>query len=83
MEKIDELKEESIDNLNSKERIIKLKLEEDKKKVTDNFEKILGLAFSNLSNIEEKEWNKCRKEYMKAKKYLLPNENVETGCLII
>ncbi len=35
------------------------------------------MAFSDLSNIEEKEWLESKEQYIKAKRYLLPDEEVE------
>ena len=77
IEKIDELRYETIENLNDKERIINFNFKDEKIKIKHNFYSILALVFSDLSNIEEKEWIESKKQYIKAKKYLLPDEEVE------
>ena len=75
IEKIDEIKNEIIGNLNNKERIMNLNLNEEIAKIKENFTAILALAFTDLSNIEEKKWNESKELYNKAKKFLLPEEN--------
>jgi len=76
-EKIDELRTETIEKLNNKERTINIHFEDEKIKIEHNFYAILALAFSDLSNIEEKEWLESKEQYIKAKRYLLPDEEVE------
>ena len=63
--------------LNDKERIINFNFKDEKIKIKHNFYSILALVFSDLSNIEEKEWIESKEQYIKAKKYLLPDEEVE------
>ena len=77
IEKIDDLRTETLENLNNKERIINFNFDDEKKKIEQNFNSILALAFSDLSNIEEKEWIESKEQYLKAKKYLLPSEEIE------
>ena len=77
IEKIDELRDETLNSLNEKERITTFKFDDQKVKIEQNFNAILGLAFSDLSNIEEKEWIESRDQYIKAKNYLLPGEDFE------
>ena len=76
-EKIDELKLDLLNNLNRKKRLFNLKLEDQRIKIKANFKSILCLSFSDLSNIEEKEWKECKKIYYEAKGYLLSNEKEE------
>ena len=76
-EKIDNLKNQLIKNLNSKIRLFNVKQDEQNKKIKANFKSILSLSFSDLSNIEEKEWEECKKLYYEAKGFLLSNENIE------
>ena len=73
--KIDEMKNEIIENLNNKERIMNLNLNEEMAKIKENFTAILAIASTDLSNIEEKKWNESKELYNKAKKFLLPEEN--------
>ena len=75
IEKIDDLREETLESLNEKERITNFKFDDEKVKIEENFNAILALAFSDLSNIEEKEWIESRDQYIKAKYYLLPGED--------
>ena len=65
------------ESLMFKERAFFINFEDSKINCEDSFQSILGLAFTNLSNIEEKEWNESKKSYHKAKKYLLPDEDFE------
>ena len=75
IEKIDDLREETLVSLNEKERITNFKFDDEKVKIEQNFNAILALAFSDLSNIEEKEWIESRDQYIKAKNYLLPDDD--------
>lgn len=75
IEKIDDLREETLESLNEKERITNFKFDDEKVKIEQNFNAILALAFSDLSSIEEKEWIESRDQYIKAKYYLLPGED--------
>ena len=75
IEKMDNLQTDFIENLNHKERIMKFNIEDEKLKIKEHFFAILSLAFSDLSQIEEKEWNESKKLYEKAKSFLLPDEN--------
>ena len=72
--KIDDLRYDTIENLNEKERIMKIKFRDEKIKLKANFYAILAMAFTDLSIIEEKEWNESKEQYNKAKKFLLPDE---------
>ena len=72
IDKIDELKDETIQNLNNKEKKIDLKLKEEKIKLKTNINSILAMNFNGLNNIKEKEWIECKEQYIKAKKCLLP-----------
>ena len=74
IDKIDELKDETIENLNNKEKKIDLKLKEEKVKLKENLYSILDMNFNDLKNIEEKEWIQCKELYIKAKKYLWPEK---------
>ena len=77
MEKIEELKQDILDKLNSKERTMNFNIEDEKIKIKENFYAILALAFSDLSEIEEKEWIESKESYEKAKSFLLPDEKKE------
>ncbi len=46
-------------------------------KIKENFNAILALAFTDLSNIEEQKWIESKESYKKAKKILLPDENYD------
>ena len=65
-EKIDILKNQLINNLRSKRRLFNLRQKEQKIKIEANFKSILSLSFSDLSNIEEKECEDCKKLYYEA-----------------
>ena len=71
IDKIDELKDETIENLNNKEKKIDLKLKEEKINLKENFYLILEKDFNELNKIKEKEWIECKEQYKKVKKYLL------------
>ena len=71
IDKIDDLKDETIQNLNNKEKKIDLKLKEEKIKLKTNLNSILAINFNELKNIKEKEWIECKEQYIKAKKCLL------------
>ena len=77
MEKIEELKQDILDKLNSKERTMNFNIEDEKIKIKENFYAILALAFSDLSEIEEKEWIESKESYEKAKSFLLPDDKKE------
>ena len=77
IEKIDELRADTLESLNEKERVTNFKFDDEKEKIEQNFNAILALAFSDLSNIEEKEWIESRDQYIQAKNYLLPGEDSE------
>ena len=79
IEKIDDLREETLESLNEKERITNFKFEDEKVKIEQNFNAILALAFSDLSNIEEKEWIESKDQYIQAKNYLIPGEDSENN----
>ena len=81
VKKIDELRYETIKNLKNKERIINVNFKDVKIKKEQTFYSILALVFSDLSNIEEKEWIESKERYIKAKKYLLPDEEVENSII--
>ena len=69
--KIEELRNEMFENLENKERIINFTFQEEKEKIDENLRAILFLAFSDLSNVEEKGWIESKEQYITAKKYLL------------
>ncbi len=77
IEEIDKLKQNILDRLYSKERAISFNIEDEKIKIKENFYAILALAFSDLSEIEEKEWIESKESYEKAKSFLLPDEKKE------
>ena len=77
LKELENVREEIKDSLMFKERAFFIDFEDSKINFEYNFQSILGLAFTNLSNIEEKEWNESKKSYYKAKKFLLPNEDFE------
>ena len=77
IEKIDELTTETIKYLNNKERIINFNIDDGKKKFEQNFYYILALVFSDLCNIEEKEWIELKMQYQKVKKYILSTEKID------
>ena len=77
LEKINDLRADTLESLNEKERSTKFKFDDEKKKIQQNFDAILALAFSDLSNIEEKEWIELKEQYIKAKNYLLPGEDIK------
>ena len=79
IEKIDDLRQETLESLNEKERITNFKFEDEKVKIEQNFNAILALAFSDLSNIEEKEWIESKDQYIQAKNYLIPGEDSENN----
>lgn len=74
---LQDLRDEIIYNLEMKNRVFNIKFNDERIKIKGNFKCILALAFSDLSNIEEKEWIQSKKLYHQAKKYLLPNEEEE------
>ena len=76
-EKINELQKQILSDLKMKNRSFNLKLEDQSNKIKDNFKSILSLSFSDLSNIEEKEWKECIELYYEARKSLLSTENQE------
>ena len=76
-EKINELQKQILHDLKMKNRSFNLKLEDQSNKIKDNFKSILSLSFSDLSNIEEKEWKECIELYYEARKSLLSTENQE------
>jgi len=75
VEKIVDLEYETLESLDEKQRATKLKFDVQKQKIEQNFNAILALAFSDLSCVEEKEWIESKELYIKAKKYLLPNDD--------
>ena len=75
--KIDDLRLETIDTLNQKERQMNLIFKDEKIKIKANFYAILAMAFTDLSIIEEKEWNESKELYIKAKNFLLPDGKYE------
>ena len=74
-DKIDGIENSFFEKFDEKRRTFKLKLKELKEKIKDEFHEILSLAFSDLSKIEQKDWEESKKEYYKAKNLLLPNES--------
>ena len=77
IEKIEQLRNEIISKLEYKERIINFDIEDETMKIKENFNAILALAFTDLSNIEEQKWIESKESYKKAKKILLPDENYD------
>lgn len=80
-QRIDQLRLEVINKIKNKKRIFKIKLKEQRIKIKANFKSIIGLTFSDLRNIEEKEWKSSKKSYKEAKELLLSEkkEKVEEG----
>ena len=76
-EDIINLRTKILNDLQQKERNFYIKFDDEKIKISLNFNLILGLAFTDLSNIEEKEWIESRKLYYEAKGFLLPDEKKE------
>ena len=71
------MQKQILSDLKKKNRSFNLKLEDQSNKIKDNFKTILNLSFSDLSNIEEKEWKECIELYYEARKSLLSTENQE------
>ena len=76
-EDIINLRTKILNDLQQKQRNFYLKFKDERIKISGNFNLILGLAFTDLSNIEEKEWIESRKLYYEAKGFLLPDEKKE------
>ena len=77
IEKINFFQTQLLRDLKMKNRSFNLKLIDQGIKIKDNFKSILSLSFSDLSNIEEKEWKECISLYYDARKLLLSIENRE------
>ena len=77
IEKINLLQDQLLKDLKMKNRAFNLKIIDQGIKIKDNFKSILSLSFSDLSNIEEKEWKECISSYYDARKLLLSIENRE------
>ena len=77
IEKINLLQDQLLKDLKMKNRAFNLKIIDQGIKIKDNFKSILSLSFSDLSNIEEKEWKECISLYYDARKLLLSIENRE------
>ena len=74
IEKIDNLEYYLLEDLRRRKRTFNFKTEDQCIKIKDNFKSIFNLSFSDLSVIEEKEWEQSKKLYYEAKKSLLSNE---------
>ena len=75
-EKIDSSAYYLLEDLRMRQREFNFKIEDQAIKIKDNFNSIFNLYFTDLSGIEEKEWEECKKLYYEAKKSLLSTEKI-------
>ena len=75
-EKIDSLEYYLLEDLRRKQRAFNFRIVDQSIKIKDNFKSIFYLSFSDLSVIEEKEWEQSKKLYYEGKKSLLSIEKI-------
>ena len=73
-EKIDSAEYYLLEDLNLRKRAFNFRIVDQCIKIKDNFKLIFNLSFSDLSAIEEKEWEQCKKLYYEGKESLLSIE---------
>ena len=74
---LEQFKNEFIERFNQKKRNFIIKLYEEEGQIKNPYKMIIALAFTNLSEIEEKEWEQAKQQYLIAKKLLKINDEKE------
>ena len=69
-----QFKNEFIERFNQKKRNFIFKLYEEEGQIKNAYKIIIALAFTNLSEIEEKEWEQAKQQYLIAKNLLKIND---------
>ena len=72
-----QFKNKFIERFNQKKRNFIFKLYEEEGQIKNAYKIIIALAFTNLSEIEEKEWEQAKQQYLIAKKLLKINDEKE------